>query len=418
MKKILLIAFVFITAFATAQTSVLPRTGNPVSVVGVADSAAMLAKYRDTLTAHNTRIGAVTVSDALKATIASPTFTGTVTIPTPFTLGATSVTSTGTQLNYLNAATGTTGSTNLVFSTSPTITTPTVNTKLTLTGATETGSSNPVLDITQTWNNAATTFTGIKSNITNTNSASGSLLLDMQLGGTSFFNVRKDGFTNIGNPAGLHFVFNPASNTMQFLNNASISALTFQAGNISFSTSAFGVGQSAENSSGIALTKNSTITSGTESGYKYTSSFTAAAGSAAYRPINLAYTINNSGAQSGTATGIFLNATETTLNSMTHNLMDLQVGGTSQLSVSNVGKLSIATGSNKSMGVSGAMTAGSITISTTAVTASSKIFLTHAGSNVTNAGVLYVGTITAGTSFVINSSNASDTDTVNWWIIN
>jgi hypothetical protein len=54
------------------------------------------------------------------------TFAGTVTLPTPFTLGATSVTSTGTQLNYLNAATGTTGttSTNLVFSTSPTLVTP------------------------------------------------------------------------------------------------------------------------------------------------------------------------------------------------------------------------------------------------------------------------------------------------------
>ncbi len=45
------------------------------------------------------------------ATLASPTFTGTVTIPTPFTLGATSVTSTGTQLNYLSSATGTTGTT-------------------------------------------------------------------------------------------------------------------------------------------------------------------------------------------------------------------------------------------------------------------------------------------------------------------
>lgn len=65
---------------------------------------------------------------ALKANVASPSFTGVVTIPTPWTLGATSVTSTGTQLNYLNAATGTTGttSTNLVFSTSPVLTTPTL----------------------------------------------------------------------------------------------------------------------------------------------------------------------------------------------------------------------------------------------------------------------------------------------------
>ncbi len=60
----------------------------------------------------------------LKAPLASPTFTGTVTIPTPFTLGATSVTTTGTQLNYLNAATGKTGTGNIVFSSSPTIATP------------------------------------------------------------------------------------------------------------------------------------------------------------------------------------------------------------------------------------------------------------------------------------------------------
>lgn len=76
----------------------------------------------------------------LKAPKASPTFTGTVTIPTPFTLGATSVTTTGTQLNYLNGATGTTGtiSTNLVYSTSPTLVTPVLGvasgTSLSLTG--------------------------------------------------------------------------------------------------------------------------------------------------------------------------------------------------------------------------------------------------------------------------------------------
>lgn len=68
----------------------------------------------------------VTTADNLKANLAGPTFTGTVTIPTPFTIGAVSMTATGTQLNYLNAATGTTGttSTNVVFSTSPTLVTP------------------------------------------------------------------------------------------------------------------------------------------------------------------------------------------------------------------------------------------------------------------------------------------------------
>lgn len=81
-------------------------------------------------------LGSNAYTSTAYAPIASPTFTGTVTIPTPFTLGAVSVTSTGTQLNYLSAATGTTGttSTNLVFSTSPTITTPTIIQTLTING--------------------------------------------------------------------------------------------------------------------------------------------------------------------------------------------------------------------------------------------------------------------------------------------
>jgi len=68
---------------------------------------------------------------------------GAVTMPTPFTLGATSVTTTGTQLNYLNAATGTTGttSTNLVFSTSPTLVTPALGTPTALVGTNITGTA-------------------------------------------------------------------------------------------------------------------------------------------------------------------------------------------------------------------------------------------------------------------------------------
>ena len=103
--------------------------------VAVSDTADMLSGY----------ILGSEVSD-IYAPIASPTFTGTVTIPSPFTLGSTSVTASGSelnvlddmtatteQLNYLNAATGTTGTTtsNLVFSVSPTftgtVTTATIN---------------------------------------------------------------------------------------------------------------------------------------------------------------------------------------------------------------------------------------------------------------------------------------------------
>ncbi len=42
---------------------------------------------------------------ALKAPLASPTFTGTVTVPTPFTIGAVSMTATGTELNFVDGVT-------------------------------------------------------------------------------------------------------------------------------------------------------------------------------------------------------------------------------------------------------------------------------------------------------------------------
>jgi hypothetical protein len=83
-------------------------------------------------------------------------------------------------------------------------------------------------------------------------------------------------------------------------------------------------------------------TSGTQNFISTDVSFAAGAGSANFRPLNLAYTINNSGAQTGTATGIFLNATETALNGMGHNLLDLQVDNSSKARISNVGTLNLS----------------------------------------------------------------------------
>jgi len=61
-----------------------------------------------------------------------------------------------------------------------------------LTGDTLTASA-PVLNLTQTWNNGAVTFTGVKLNVTNTASGGASLLADLQVGGVSQFNVNKTG---------------------------------------------------------------------------------------------------------------------------------------------------------------------------------------------------------------------------------
>lgn len=74
------------------------------------------------------------------------------------------------------------------------------NRALTLGGATVT-TSNPVLNLSQTWNAGAVAFAGFKLNITDTSSAAGSLLADWQVGGASKFSARKDGSILVANDA-------------------------------------------------------------------------------------------------------------------------------------------------------------------------------------------------------------------------
>jgi len=88
------------------------------------------------------------------------------------------------------------------------------NRSLTMTGATVT-TSKPILDLSQTWNAGAVTFTAAKINVTNTASAAGSLLMDLQVGGTSQFSVRKDGYIQMkGN--GTNWSFDAGSITGNF----------------------------------------------------------------------------------------------------------------------------------------------------------------------------------------------------------
>ena len=61
-----------------------------------------------------------------------------------------------------------------------------------MTGGTVTTSA-PLIDATQTWNAAGVTFTGWKLNVTDTASASGSLLADFQVGGVSKAQITVDG---------------------------------------------------------------------------------------------------------------------------------------------------------------------------------------------------------------------------------
>jgi hypothetical protein len=89
------------------------------------------------------------------------------------------------------------------------------------------------------------------------------------------------------------------------------------------------------------------------------------------------------------------------------------------------GKINVTTsGSAQSFG-SATLVSGTVTVSTTAVTANSKIILTY-GTTSGTIGIPTPGTITAGTSFVINSLtagttstlNTADNSTVTYWIVN
>lgn len=58
-----------------------------------------------------------------------------------------------------------------------------------------------VFDLSDVWNDATKAFAAIRMNVTNTASAAGSLLLDLQVGGVSLFRVDKDGRAVMKDPA-------------------------------------------------------------------------------------------------------------------------------------------------------------------------------------------------------------------------
>lgn len=83
--------------------------------------------------------------------------------------------------------------------------------------------------------------------------------------------------------------------------------------------------------------------------------------------------------------------------------------------------LNVATGASASAGTATLGAGGTVTVATTAVTASSLIFCSYNNCTSTLAAALDAPTasISAGVHFVINSQDATDTtSTVNWWLIN
>lgn len=95
----------------------------------------------------------------------------------------------------------------------------------------------------------------------------------------------------------------------------------------------------------------------------------------------------------------------------------LDVQGTLRLAKLG-GTLAVASGTNGCQGQA-TLSGGTVTVSTTCTpTTSQGIFLQDATTGaLTNVGTQTVGTVTSGTSFVINSTNVLDASTVNWFVI-
>jgi hypothetical protein len=81
--------------------------------------------------------------------------------------------------------------------------------------------------------------------------------------------------------------------------------------------------------------------------------------------------------------------------------------------------IQISTVGTQSKAGQGVLVGGSATIATTAIAASSLIFLTQyqSGSPLSILGSLRIGTITAGVGFTVSSSNILDTSKFNWMIV-
>ncbi len=97
--------------------------------------------------------------------------------------------------------------------------------------------------------------------------------------------------------------------------------------------------------------------------------------------------------------------------------------GSSHVAITTAGKgLQVKEGSNAKMGQAILNGSGSATVSTTAVTTNSRIFLSYANKGTAGPGLtepLWVSSISNGASFVIKSgvSGSSNDSTVNWLII-
>lgn len=115
--------------------------------------------------------------------------------------------------------------------------------------------------------------------------------------------------------------------------------------------------------------------------------------------------------------GIYASTTNT-LSFSTATTLRGSFDATGNFKISTIGAgLFVAEGSNAKMGIA-TLVAGTVVVSTTAVTANSRIFLTAQSLGTVTVGQgLAVSARTAGTSFTITSATPTDTSVVAWMLV-
>lgn len=153
-------------------------------------------------------------------------------------------------------------------------------------------------------------------------------------------------------------------------------------------------------------------------------------GNQTYTAVNLVFD-TTTGSKIGTATTQKLSlwnatpivqpANTVAIDTLLVNMGARASGGVSlfdtDVKLSTVGTgLYVKEGTNATLGTA-TLVAGTVTISTTKITANSRIFYNIQGGTLTNLGVHYVSARTAGTSFVISSLNILDASTIAWFLV-
>jgi len=276
-------------------------------------------------------------------------------------------------LTALTAATGA-AKTNLLLITedpsgTPASKTITISQLFSLADGTRT-TDTPILDFTQTWNSGGVTFNAIKVNVTDTASASGSKLIDLQIGGSSKLNVTKAGLLTIAGALATTTI-TAAGGTITASTPALTATQTWNSGGVTFKGISLDVTDTASAAGSLLidlLVASSSKFSVAKSGAIVTASTITATQAilsggtitASTPGIDTTQTWNSGGV---TFTAVKVNITDTA-SAAASLLVDYQVASSSKFNVSKAGAATLASSITTTQAV---VTTGTITASTPAL---------------------------------------------------